>query len=45
VLGIQSLLSYEGSTKEELEQDFHTAIDDYLADCKERNVTPEIPVL
>ena len=31
VLGIRSLLSYEGTTGEELINDFHGVIDDYLA--------------
>ena len=43
VVGIQSLLSYEGDSVQELEQDFQNVIDEYLADCKERNVKPEQP--
>ena len=38
VVGIKSLLSYEGNSVQELEQDFQNTIDEYLADCKERNV-------
>lgn len=41
VLGIQSLISYEGENAKELIQDFHFAIDDYLALCKEKNIEPE----
>ena len=43
VVGIKSLLSYEGDSAQELEQDFQNVIDEYLADCKERNVEPEQP--
>lgn len=38
VVGIKSLLSYEGDSVQELEQDFRNVIDEYLTDCKERNV-------
>ena len=38
---IRSLLSYEGTTGEELINDFHGVIDDYLAMCKEKKVKPE----
>ncbi len=31
VLGIRSLISYEGGNVKELKEDFHKAIDDYLA--------------
>lgn len=43
VVGIKSLLSYEGDSVQELEQDFQNVINEYLADCKERNVEPEHP--
>lgn len=43
VIGIKSLLSYEGSSLQELETEFHTVIDEYLADCEERGVKPEQP--
>lgn len=43
VIGIKSLLSYEGNSVKELEADFRTVIDEYLEDCKERNVEPEQP--
>ncbi len=41
VIGIKSLLSYEGDSVKELEQGFRNVIDEYLEDCKERNVEPE----
>ena len=43
VVGIKYLMSYEGDSVQELEQDFQNVIDEYLADCKERNVEPEQP--
>ena len=43
VLGIQGLISYEGTTGKELETDFIAAIDSYLTDCKQESVVPEKP--
>ena len=43
VIGIKSLLSYEGDSVQELEEDFQDVIDRYLEDCKERNIEPEQP--
>ena len=43
VLGIKSLISYEGETGPELENDFTVSIDDYLADCQALNIVPEKP--
>ena len=34
VQGVQSLISYEGKTAEELLSDFHEAVDDYLSLCR-----------
>lgn len=41
VIGIKSLISYEGDSVETLKADFEAAVDDYLADCAEHNITPE----
>lgn len=41
VIGIKSLLSYEGNSVEELETDFQSVIDEYLEECKERGIEPE----
>lgn len=41
VLGIRALISYEGTTADELVNDFHNAVDEYLALCKEENKKPE----
>ena len=43
VIGLKSLLSYEGNSVQELEQDFQNVIDDYLEDCRQRKVKPEQP--
>lgn len=37
------MLSYEGNSVKELEQDFQEVIDAYLNDCRERNIEPEQP--
>ena len=41
VLGIRSLLSYEGTTARELAEDFHGVVDEYLAYCGEQGISPE----
>jgi predicted HicB family RNase H-like nuclease len=41
VMGIRTLISYEGTTAKELVDDFHNAIDDYLDLCKTENREPE----
>ncbi len=41
VLGIRSLISYEGSNASELVADFHGAVDDYLTLCEQENTIPE----
>jgi len=43
VLGINGLISYEGKSGLELENDFREAIDHYLNDCKESGILPEKP--
>lgn len=43
VVGIKSLLSYEGSSVRELEEAFQNTIDEYIKDCEERNIAPEQP--
>lgn len=43
VIGIKSLLSYEGNSIQELERDFKNVIDEYIKDCEERGVQPEQP--
>jgi len=41
VLGISTSISYEGESAWKLITNFHTAIDGYLARCKEEGIQPE----
>lgn len=41
VVGIRSLISYEGLSLNELKADFQAAVDDYLADCQSNKISPE----
>ena len=43
VLGIKGLISFEGTTGRDLENDFKEAIDTYLVDCKDQGIVPEKP--
>lgn len=43
VLGIHSLISYEGESAKELIQDFHEAVDDYLELCAEKEQSRKKP--
>ncbi len=43
VLGIKGLISYEGKTGNDLENDFIESIEDYLSTCKEAGIVPEKP--
>lgn len=38
-----TLISYEGSTIEEIREDFEGAVDDYLASCEARGIEPAKP--
>ena len=42
VMGIRSLISYEGETAKELLEDFHGAVDDYLETCVAEGRQPEV---
>lgn len=42
VLGIRSLISYEGENAKEFIEDFNQAVDDYLAFCHSENIQPEL---
>ena len=35
VMGVRSLISYEGENEKELLNDFHAAVDNYLEFCKD----------
>ena len=41
VQGIRALISYEGEDARSLVEDFHSAVEDYLALCREQGVEPE----
>lgn len=41
VMGVRSLISYEGTTAKTLIRSFHESVDDYLVLCQERNELPE----
>lgn len=43
VLGIRSLILYEGITCKEVVQGFHEAVDDYLLTCEQEGIAPEVP--
>ena len=43
VLGIRSILSFEGSSVEILKASFEEAINDYLQECDEKGQAPEKP--
>ena len=42
VMGIRSLISYQGETAKELLEDFHGAVDDYLEACAAEGRQPEV---
>ena len=41
VLGIKDVITFQGTTVDELEQAFKDSVDDYLAWCRENNEEPE----
>ncbi len=43
ILGIRTMISFHGETVAQLHREFKKAIDDYLADCTQRGVSPERP--
>jgi predicted HicB family RNase H-like nuclease len=43
VLGIVDVVTFEGTTVEELVEAFHESVDDYLAYCRERGEEPDKP--
>jgi predicted HicB family RNase H-like nuclease len=43
VLGVTDSISFHGETVSELTEDFHQAIEHYVADCKANNRKPEKP--
>lgn len=43
LLGINDLVNFESENVEGLEEEFHQAVDDYLAFCSEIGKQPETP--
>lgn len=43
VMGIKDVVTFEGASVDELEQDFHEAVDHYLEHCREIGKRPEKP--
>ena len=41
IIGINDLVSFEGTTVKELKKAFHEAVDDYIATCEEVGKEPE----
>ncbi len=41
VMGVRALISYEGVNAKALVEDFHSAVDAYLALCAEKHIEPE----
>lgn len=44
VVNIKDVIVFDGLSVDELEQAFHHVIDEYLADCKALNKTPNQPL-
>lgn len=42
VMGIRSLISYQGENAKTLIDDFHGAVDEYLLNCETEGVKPEV---
>ena len=43
MIGIKDSITFEGETVAQLTEDFHNAINHYLADCKKEGLTPAKP--
>lgn len=43
LLGMRAVVTFQGTSVEEIESAFHGSVDDYLEWCEERNETPEKP--
>ncbi len=41
VIGLNHVITFEGTTPKEIEQSFQDAIDDYLEMCQEEGIQPE----
>lgn len=43
VIGIRAMISFEGDSVNAIVEDFHSAIDEYLALCEKKGIQPERP--
>ena len=43
VINIRDVITFEGTSVDELQKAFHESVDDYLAFCSERGESPEKP--
>ena len=43
VIGIRDVVTFQGTTVEEIEKAFHESVDDYLSFCKQRGEQPDKP--
>lgn len=43
VIGLKDVITFQGTSVDELEQAFHDSVDDYLAWCEEDGVDPDKP--
>ena len=43
IVGIRSIVGFDGASVTQLRRAFHQAVDHYLAVCEERGITPEKP--
>lgn len=43
VMNTRDVIAFDGASVDELEQSFHNAIDEYLADCQAIGKTPDKP--
>jgi predicted HicB family RNase H-like nuclease len=43
VLGTRDVITFQGTTPDEIETAFHESVDDYLAFCAERGEAPDKP--
>ena len=41
VIGVSSLISFEGDSVETLREDFEGAVDEYISICEEKGIEPE----
>lgn len=43
VIGIRDVVTFQGTSVDEIEREFRASVDDYLAFCKERGEEPDKP--